>query len=356
MSYITLIMSSHLNFRMDITVKLINNLSTERSNSYQSWLDVGRCLRGISYDFLDHWITFSRKSTKFEDGKCEFLWESQFFSEILPNKHNLDLLHSWAKFDNENGYSIIMNHYYDYLISSLTFKPINETFQSRHFAYLDFAYIFYKMHAHEIKYVSDDDWYLMINNIWTNIDTNDLKNLFIQSLIDEFTRLKNYFHRDNHKIINNCLGFLEDGDFNDDIMYHCADHFRFEKFKLEKNKTKTNTTSQVDTTSPVNTTSQTDTTLPVNTISQTDTTSPINTTSQTDTKKIAYLLDYMYGNETDFPLRSHDLMLFSTKEEAELYSNRKYGKNVYPNTIRIIEMIIDKANHKDEFLIEGITI
>ena len=56
---------------------IMDMLSEERADGYDSWMDVGWTLFNIGQgtdEFLDLWITFSRRSAKFAEGKCEELW------------------------------------------------------------------------------------------------------------------------------------------------------------------------------------------------------------------------------------------------------------------------------------------
>lgn len=58
---------------------VMDMLSDDRSNAYEDWMDVGWTLFSISQGHekaLDMWIEFSKRSPKFEIGKCEQLWDN----------------------------------------------------------------------------------------------------------------------------------------------------------------------------------------------------------------------------------------------------------------------------------------
>jgi phage/plasmid-associated DNA primase len=90
---------------------LVGILSTQRADSYPTWMAVGWCLHnlsghggGTSVSLLPEWIRFSRQSTKFCEGECERLWAS-----MRPEGKGAGSLCLWAKEDSPMEYRQIMN-------------------------------------------------------------------------------------------------------------------------------------------------------------------------------------------------------------------------------------------------------
>ena len=99
---------------LNIVRDLVNILSVKRSDSYQSWIEVGWCLHNISDTLLDLWISFSEKSEKYSENasvSCNTYWRQM-------NRTGLSLgtLHMWAKMDNITAYFDILKGDEEYLI------------------------------------------------------------------------------------------------------------------------------------------------------------------------------------------------------------------------------------------------
>jgi len=85
--------------------KLLQMLSDDRVNSYQSWIEVGMCLFNSeqnSNDYFDLWKEWSKSSDKYKKGVCEEKWVT-----FKKQKKGLTLgsLHYWAKTDNSTEYA-----------------------------------------------------------------------------------------------------------------------------------------------------------------------------------------------------------------------------------------------------------
>ena len=95
-----------VNFVEDIEIvrKLINILSPTRSESYESWIRIGWCLRNIDNRLLDEWIDFSQQSDKYQIGECEKHW-----NKMKKGGLTIGSLHMWAKNDNVEEYGKIIN-------------------------------------------------------------------------------------------------------------------------------------------------------------------------------------------------------------------------------------------------------
>jgi phage/plasmid-associated DNA primase len=81
---------------------LAEMLNMQRADGYDSWMHVGWCLFNVSHggsEGLALWIDFSKKSPKFEEGKCEELWET-----MTMGNYTIGSLRLWAQQDNPEGY------------------------------------------------------------------------------------------------------------------------------------------------------------------------------------------------------------------------------------------------------------
>ena len=81
---------------------LTEMLSSQRADSYDTWMHVLWCLFNITYggsEGLALAIDFSKKSAKFEDGKVEELWET-----MTMGNYTMGSLRMWAQQDNPEGY------------------------------------------------------------------------------------------------------------------------------------------------------------------------------------------------------------------------------------------------------------
>ena len=59
----------------ELAEQLVDILSVDRADNYDSWIRVGWCCRNIDNRLLRSWITFSKKSSKFVDeDECEQAW------------------------------------------------------------------------------------------------------------------------------------------------------------------------------------------------------------------------------------------------------------------------------------------
>jgi phage/plasmid-associated DNA primase len=71
-------------YKYIVDAGLMDMLSSERSDSYDKWMDVGWTLFNIgagAVEFLELWIEFSKMSPSFQDGKCEEEWNKMNMSD-----------------------------------------------------------------------------------------------------------------------------------------------------------------------------------------------------------------------------------------------------------------------------------
>jgi P4 family phage/plasmid primase-like protien len=85
--------------------KMVEMLSKERTEGYESWINVGMCLYNINTDYLYIWKKFSKKSAKYDETECKNKWKS-----FNKNKNGLKIgsLIMWCKEDNKEAYEKVM--------------------------------------------------------------------------------------------------------------------------------------------------------------------------------------------------------------------------------------------------------
>jgi hypothetical protein len=72
--------------------KALETLPMEYCDSYQQWITIGLCLYNLGNEGLSLWDNWSRKSSKYEAGVCEDVWE-----RFSPREISLASLFYYAK-------------------------------------------------------------------------------------------------------------------------------------------------------------------------------------------------------------------------------------------------------------------
>jgi P4 family phage/plasmid primase-like protien len=207
---------SSISYNYDEIKELVSMLSEERVENYSTWLDVGWTLHNIdpnSQELLDLWIDFSKKSNKFQEGRCEKEWEKSR-SEGL----NKGTLYHWAKIDNYQRFMEFKRKD----ISPFIERAINT--QTNY----DVAYVIFKLREHDFFY-SNDEWYMYKDHKWgIDIHGTSIRKLISTDLFELFAK----------KISDN------------NILYGSSNITDEEKEEIKKkNKTITELTKKVKTTS-----------------------------------------------------------------------------------------------------------
>jgi P4 family phage/plasmid primase-like protien len=141
--------------------KLINILSIDRADQFESWLNVGFTLYNINNNYLDLFIEFSKKSSKFNENEVIKKWNEFHKNE---NGFTFGSLDYWAKQDDPKKYIDIMESYWK---------------QYNYFSDLDseISIIFYNLYKDVIKY--NGKWYIYQNGIWIK----DVEGLRIKKIV-----------------------------------------------------------------------------------------------------------------------------------------------------------------------------
>lgn len=213
--------------------KLVDILSPNRADNYQNWIRLGWCLRNIDHRLLDTWIEFSKKSSKFQDGECEKMW-----NYMKDDGLNVGSLHLWAKEDNLNAYKEIVKQD----LSELVRKSTNGT-------HTDIAQVVYFMFKYDYVCVSikNNYWYEFRNHKWQPCDSgHTLRSKISNEVCQEYNRQasswslraasesdderQKQYSETAKKLLEICLK-LKITSFKDNIVKECKEVFYIEKFE-----------------------------------------------------------------------------------------------------------------------------
>jgi P4 family phage/plasmid primase-like protien len=231
---------------MDTVSKLIDILSPERAEVYNSWIRVGWCLRNIDHRLMAKWVEFSRKSRKYNDGECEKLW-----NYMRPGGLGIGTLHMWAKQDNLDEYRQILRKDLVDLIVRCTSGTHN-----------DVARVVYHMYKYDYVCASirNKCWYEFRDHRWRQSDcAYTLRKKISNEVVREFTSLSNHYIQISHQPsatasassslsseaiesssntmidiahkLNGIAIKLKTTNFKDNVMKECCEMFYHEKFE-----------------------------------------------------------------------------------------------------------------------------
>ena len=98
-------MPSTMFYDTDAIIKLVEILNDTRADTYKTWMEVGWLLHNINTtQYINIWVDFSKRSTKFNKGECERLWTNMKNTGL-----GLGSLHMWAKEDDPEAYKDIID-------------------------------------------------------------------------------------------------------------------------------------------------------------------------------------------------------------------------------------------------------
>lgn len=131
--------------------RLVNMLDPKRATDYSDWVELGWCLHNISPGLLPVWEEFSKKSDKYEDGRCSEIWNKARSDGGL----SLGTLYYWAKHDSPEEYKEFKkNKVYDEIIKSLN--------QQTDFSIAKVLYMMFG-HKYVLASLKDKCWYEFIS-------------------------------------------------------------------------------------------------------------------------------------------------------------------------------------------------
>lgn len=213
--------------------KLVDILSEDRANSYHEWIRVGWCLRNIDYRLLPKWIDFSKRSSKFEDGECEKLW-----NYMRDDGLGIGTLYMWARNDDAEQFREIMNADITHLI-----------FTSRNETHYDVARVVHFMFKHEFVCASikHQFWYQFRENRWVPCDSGYTLNQKLSTdVFKQYSTAAASYHSraasteseteqsvftEVAKKLGGIATKLKMGPYKENIMTECRRLFHMEKFE-----------------------------------------------------------------------------------------------------------------------------
>jgi P4 family phage/plasmid primase-like protien len=182
---------------IDLVQELVKCLSPQRADGYQTWLTVGWALHNIDYNLLKEWITFSKLSSKFEEGVCEREWE-YMRSEGL----GLGSINMWARQDNPILYAKIINKNLRGMME-LVKKECTPADMAK-IIYMKYKYLFVCVNA------GKKDWYHFVNHRWRLMREGiELRKIFSAQtveLFEEFRKMK----ISEFRVVAEQAGFTDD--------------------------------------------------------------------------------------------------------------------------------------------------
>jgi len=180
--------NSHNHMQNDINLEevreIVKLLDSNRTENYNSWIEVGLCLHNIDISLLDSWIDFSRRSPKFKEGECEQQWSMM---DSRDDGLGIGSLHRWARLDNPKDYVVFTRGN----ISKDILKSQSQTTQ-------DVARVVYSMYRYQYVCTSlrSNIWYEFKNHRWIQIDSGvSLKKKIGNEVVNEYLRLITYYNQ-----------------------------------------------------------------------------------------------------------------------------------------------------------------
>ena len=165
---------------------LIDMFSEERASDYESWLNVGLCLKSINPDWFHLWEYFSEKSSKVNDkGNKKFMQDNwRKFKDL--DKWHVGSLKYWAKTDSPGEYKEVAHKLLDDLLQSSLSCTHNTVAKVVHEILKD-------------DFVCSDPkleiWYTFKDGFWKKLDKNItmLKRRIIDDIIPIYNKMAKHY-------------------------------------------------------------------------------------------------------------------------------------------------------------------
>lgn len=163
--------------------EIMEMLSDERAENFDTWMDVGWTLFNIGQgcdEALDLWIEFSRRWHKFVDGECEERW-----GKMEMRDKTIASLLSMAKSDSPDKFK----EWKDANVQTFLYKSLAESKPNE----WDVAQVLYKLYRDRFLCVESkkDMWYEFVNHRWQYMDDGiTIKRLLATELVDIYYSFK----------------------------------------------------------------------------------------------------------------------------------------------------------------------
>ena len=167
------------NDTVSLAKKLVEILSSKRSDGYNDWIQLGWLLHNISDTLLDCWDKFSQKSRKYSEGVCEKEWKKM---ELKEDGLHIGTLKYWAAADNIAEFKKIM------------YSEVNEKMMDKEFGrHDDIALALKEMYGYfySCASIKKNTWFEYQKNRWVSIqDGYTLNNKISDEFAQEILKLK----------------------------------------------------------------------------------------------------------------------------------------------------------------------
>lgn len=163
--------------------QIMQMLSYERAEEYNSWLEVGFALYNIGQgidEALELWIEFSRQAANFVEGYCEEMW-----NRMTYQGKSINWLLSMARKDSPEDYKKWKQEKIDWYM--------DYSLQKKNPTAYDISVVVKKMYGDKFlcAWAKKNEWYYFENHKWVYMDDGvTLKKLFPTELTNEYYRYK----------------------------------------------------------------------------------------------------------------------------------------------------------------------
>lgn len=217
-------------YTYDIIEKLINLLSSNRADDYESWINVGICLKSINKEYFSLWERFSKTSNKYSDN------------------HPGELLRRWNGFENRDKWHISSLKYWAKIDSPEEYKELEKTtlrnplIESLSCTHHDIAKVVYEILGNQFVCASShlDIWYIFENHRWKKLDdTVTFIKKITEYVIPKYVDLCDYYKEESFgkteteqkeynemiKKVQKVINKLKDKNFKSNIKDECKEFF-----------------------------------------------------------------------------------------------------------------------------------
>jgi P4 family phage/plasmid primase-like protien len=188
--------------------KMVQLLSSERAESYETWIRVGWCLHNIDRELLYLWKDFSQKSDNYDEEACDDLWQDMD-EEGLGFR---SLVH-WAKIDDPEGYRELEKENICELLKLAVYTKTN----------CDVASILEQLYKGEYAF-DQDTWYKFENNKWNKVEKYDLRKKISEIVVTEIHKMQSSFDDEEEEKLKLIIK-LKSTSYKNDVMTECKELF-----------------------------------------------------------------------------------------------------------------------------------
>jgi P4 family phage/plasmid primase-like protien len=227
-------------------------LSVERADNYNTWIRVGWCIRNIdaTQDGFNLWIDFSRKSSKFNEAEIE-MWRKSWAKGLMQHvgdckQLTFGSLVRWAQEDNMEQYKNIKN---DDILNYIRKVALCFKGGTHHHC----AEIMRKVYGDVYKCSVDQksyEWYRYTGNIWETLPqgialkdkmSHEIARLVSDAKESYKIQMVNNKNMDEKQMLEHMQKFLKmeenlyNANFKDSILKECIQSFYEEHFSQKMN-------------------------------------------------------------------------------------------------------------------------